>query len=186
MIVLINWKKIRNEYINGYISCRELAEKYNVNKKTVSQKCKEEGWCKKRAERRKKVVEKADEKIVEKLAEREAERLLRISDIADRLLEKIDIATGQLDKLIKTTKTKDRQLEYYSGKLSYEKVRENEEKDVCKIDCLDRQGIKQLTSSLRDIKELMTKVDDNKAPESPNINITVSAATPDDKDEEDD
>lgn len=40
----VDWLAIRNDYINGGGSYRKLAEKYGVNKDTIAQKAKSEGW----------------------------------------------------------------------------------------------------------------------------------------------
>lgn len=180
-----NWNKIKSEYINGNISYRKLAEKHGVSESHLMAKAAKEKWFDKRKAQRSKIQEKTEQKTAEKLAEREADRLLRISDAADRLLAKIEEATEQLDQFIVTNKVKQKEVKYVSsdagfGKPSKEIVKEVESKQVIKADHLDRLGLKQLTSALKDLKDIQFTANEEKEQESPNINIQIMAATPDD------
>lgn len=180
-----NWTKIRNDYINGYISYRKLAEKYNVSFKTLQDRALKEKWFERRKIQREKIGEKIGQKTAEKLAEAEANRLLRISNAADKLLEKIEIATEQLDQFIVANKVKQRELEYVDDKAGFGKpkkeiIKEVEDRRIVKADHLDRLGLKQLTSALKDLKDIQFTKDEEKEIETPNICINISAATADD------
>ncbi len=181
----MNWTKIRNEYINGNISYRKLAEKHGIVFQTLRDRAIKEKWFDKRKEQRDKIRIKTEQKTAEKLAEREADRLLRISNAADKLLEKIEEATEQLDQFIVTNKIKQKEVKYVSGKAGYGKpmkevIKEVEDKRIVKAEHLDRMGLKQLTSALKDLRDIQFTQNEEKPQESPNINITVMAATPDD------
>lgn len=180
-----DWIKIRNDYINGHISYRKLAEKHNVSFNTLQQKAREEKWFEKRKEQHDKIAEKTIQKTAEKLAEKEANRLLRISNAADKLLEKIELATEQLDQFIVTNKLKQKEVLYVDDKAGFGKpkkevIKEIEDKKIIKADHLDRLGLKQLTSALKDLRDIQFTKDEEKEQENPNINITISAATLDD------
>lgn len=182
---MANWIKIRNEYINGNISYRKLAEKHGVSFNTLQQKAREDKWFDKRKEQHDKITEKLRQKTAEQLAEREASRLLRISNAADRLLEKIEEATEQLDQFIVTNRAKEKTVKYTSakagfGKPSKETIKEIETKKVIKANHLDRMGLKQLASALKDLRDIQFNQEEERPSETPNINITVMAATPDD------
>ena len=184
-MVTLNWTKIRNEYINGHISYRKLAAKHGISESTLMQRAVKEKWADRRKEQRSKIETKTEQKTAEKIAEAEAERLLRISNAADRLLEKIEEATEQLDQFIVTNKVKQKEVKYVSaqagfGKPSKEIIKEVEDKRVVKADHLDRLGLKQLASALKDLKDIQFTKEEDKPTESPNINITVMAATPED------
>lgn len=182
---MADWIKIRNEYINGNISYRKLAEKHKVSFNTLQQKAREEKWFDKRKEQHDKITEKTRQKTAEKLAEAEANRLLRISNAADRLLEKIEEATEQLDQFIVTNKVRQKEVNYVSDKAGFGKpkkeiVKEIEDKRVVKATHLDRMGLKQLASALKDLRDIQFTANEDKPQESSNINITISAATVDD------
>lgn len=182
---MTDWLKIRSEYINGNISYRKLAEKHGVSFSTLQEKASKEKWFDKKKAQQVKIEEKTRQKTAEKLAEKEANRLLRISNAADRLLQKIEEATEQLDQFIVENKIKQREINYVQneagfGKPKKEVVKEVTDKRIVKVDHLDRLGLKQLTSALKDLKEIQFTVEEEKLQENPNVNITVVAATSDD------
>ena len=185
----LNWAKIKSEYINGHISYRKLAEKHGIPFNTLKDRAVAEKWFEKRKEQHQKIETKTQQKTAEKLAEREANRLLRISDAADRLLAKIEEATEQLDQFIVTNRVKQKEVKYVTdeagyGKVEKEVVKEGESKKVVKADHLDRMGLKQLTSALKDLRDIQFTANEEKPTEAPNISITVTAATPDDMTED--
>lgn len=188
---MLDWAKIRNEYINGNISYRKLAEKHGVSFNTLKDRAVAENWFEKKKEQHNKIQTKTQQKTVEKLAEQEANRLLRISAAADRLLEKIEEATEQLDQFIVTNRVRQKEVKYVSAKAGFGKpqkeiIKEVEDKRVIKANHLDRMGLKQLASALKDLKDIQFTKEEEKPTESPNINITISAATPIDETVEED
>lgn len=188
---MLNWTKIRNEYINGNISYRKLAEKHGVDASTLMQRAAKEKWFDKRKEQRSKIQAKTEQKTAEKLAEAEANRLLRISAAADRLLEKIEEATEQLDQFIVTNKVRQKEVQYVSaeagfGKPKKEIIKEVEDKRVVKANHLDRQGLKQLASALKDLRDIQFTQGQGEEQKDTSINITICPATPIDEDEVED
>lgn len=187
----MDWNKIRNEYINGNISYRKLAEKHNISFQTLRDRALKEKWFDKRKEQRNKISIKTAQKTADLLAKREAERLVRISDAADRLLEKIEEATEQLDQFIVTNKVRQKEVKYVSGKAGFGKpekelIKEVEDKRIVKADHLDRLGLKQLASALKDLRDIQFKQEENAPIEKPNISINIRPATPDDIEGEED
>lgn len=186
---MADWIKVKNDYINGNISYRKLAKKHGVGYSALTKRATDEKWFEKRAEQRAKIEKKIEQKTAEKLAEAEANRLLRISAAADRLLAKIEEATEQLDQFIVTSRGKQREIEYETekagfGKPKRETVKEVEDKRVVSAGHLDRMGLKQLTSALKDLRDIQFASAEGKQDESPNITINVSAATLADAEEE--
>ena len=157
-----NWIKIRNDYINGHISYRKLAEKHNVSFSTLQQKAREEKWFEKRKEQHEKINEKLIQKTAEKLAEKEANRLLRISNAADRLLEKIELATEQLDLYLERTKIKTpvKVKDEKTGDI-LDAYQENEKLKVAQLSRIDRAGLKQISSALKDLRDIQFTNDEN-------------------------
>lgn len=188
----MDWTKIRNEYINGHISYRKLAEKHGVSFRTLQSRALAEKWFEKRKAQRDKISEKIAQKTADKLAEQEANRLLRISTAADRLLEKIEQATEQLDQFIVTNKVKQREVKYVEGKAGFGKpskeiTKEVEDKRIVKADHLDRMGLKQLASALKDLKDIQFTAKEENPSDDTVVSIVFEAATPDniESDEED-
>lgn len=181
-----NWIELRNEYINGNISYHKLAEKHGVNYNTLQDKARKEKWFAKKKEQHEKITEKTLQKTSEKLAEKEAERLLRISNAADKLLEKIELATEQLDLYLEKQKTKTpvKVKDKKSGQ-TLDAFQESEKLKVAQLDRIDRAGLKQIASALKDLKDIQFTQNEEQAQENPNINITISAATLDDIESDD-
>ena len=109
---LLDWKRIKAEYIAGGTSYRKLAEKYGVSFNTLKTRAKEEQWY----ELRQQKDYKTTTKIVESLSDKDAEKAVDIIDVADKLLGKI---TELMDTMV-----------------------------------IDTQSFKQLTSALKDLKEI--------------------------------
>lgn len=181
----MNWAKIKNEYINGHISYRKLAEKHDISPSTLMQRASREKWADKRAEHRSKVEAKTEQKTVEKVSEHESDLNLRIAQAAGRLLEKIELATEQLDQFIVTNRAKEKTVEYASdeagfGKPKKEVLKEIETRKVVKTDFLDKQGIKQLASALKDLRDINMTTKEEGAQEDTTVNIIFEAVTPED------
>lgn len=108
---MVDWKRIKAEYISGGTSYRKLAEKYGVSFTTLSRTALREKW----ADLRQQADDKATTKIVETISDKEADRVDKIIDVADKLLDKI---AEVIDVVV------------------------------------DTQGIRHLTSALKDIKDI--------------------------------
>lgn len=65
----VDWLAIRNDYINGGGSYRKLAEKYGVNKDTIAQRAKSEGWKEQRDIQTDKTQTETRQKTQEKISE---------------------------------------------------------------------------------------------------------------------
>lgn len=182
---MADWLKIRNEYINGNISYRKLADKHGVSFNTLKDIAVKEEWNKKKKEQHNKITTKTQQKTAEKIAEKEANRIARIENAADRLLEKIEIATEQLDLFIVTNKAKQKEVKYVKNKAGFGKpekeiIQEIEHKEVIKTDFLDRKGLKELTSALKDLKDIQLANNEETPQEDTTVEIIFEAVTPDD------
>lgn len=177
----LNWNKIRNEYINGHISYEKLAKKHGISIQSIKDRGTKEKWVAQKKEQQTKIQQKTNQKTAEILAEKEAERILRISAAADKLLEKIELATEQLDmyltkdKLKYTKVAKDKKTQ----KPIYVDVEEENIKTV-RTERINKAELKQIASALKDLRDIQFTTNEEKTTESPEINITVMAATPDD------
>lgn len=147
-----DWNAIEAEYITTTISYREIARKYGLNLAYISKRGKRDGWVEKRRKHQAGIMAEAlaaDE-------QRRVERIARLRCTADLLLEKVERAISELDTKLCRQVEKEKQLEYDEespGKLARERVTEKE--TLLQVPgIIDRQGLRQIASALRDIKEI--------------------------------
>lgn len=65
----VDWLAIKTEYINGGISYRKLAEKYEVSFNTLQDRAKRENWKEERDGQHDKITTKSRQKTVEKISD---------------------------------------------------------------------------------------------------------------------
>jgi len=156
---VVDWLKIRNEYINGCGSYRSISEKYGIPFGTVRSRAEKEEWVKLRKEQMQVLIQKTAQKTAEVLSDREADRLSRILTMADRLSDQLDQAITELDQQLVRQKKKQRVVEYNDpaapGKPTKETVDEIEELEVVEGP-IDRLGLQQLTTALKNLKEVIS------------------------------
>ena len=148
-----NWKKIKTEYITTDTSYRKLAEKYGIHYKVISERGKAEGWVELRSQHRDKTITKA----LGKISDRQADKMARIDDLADQLLDKLERAITELDLQLCTHTDKTKTIEYDNDRRPDKPTKEivHEEEKVLEMrSIVDRQGLKQIASALKDIKEV--------------------------------
>ena len=119
-----DWNAIRNEYIAGGISQRELAEKYDISIATIARRAQSEKWTTDRKENERKHIENIIQKTADAaadnavIAERiKAKLLKRLEKEIDGLPEKIgsDAKQAQVEHTYdgrRLTKTTERTLAY--------------------------------------------------------------------------
>lgn len=137
----MDWQQIKTEYITTDTSYRKLAQKYGIHYKVISERGKDEGWVALRSQHRDKTLTKT----LGKISNKQADKMARIDDLADQLLVKLEQAITELDRHIIVHKNK---VETADGEETTE-YREAVEGGV-----VDRQGLKQIASALKDIKEV--------------------------------
>ncbi len=89
------WAKIRHAYICGEMSYSELAQKFGMSKKTISEVAKREEWVKKRRQFRDDVNVRA----YTRAREAEVDELERIRSAADKLSAKLDEIMSDEDQI---------------------------------------------------------------------------------------
>ena len=127
----MDWIKIKNEYINGNISYRKLAEKYNVSLRQIANVAKAEKWVDLKKKQRNKISTKLQQKTADKIVDRN----VRLLEISDKLTSKIDKAVEELD------------------------MRLTEEGKV-DVDMVEVDRLNKLTKALKDIKDIQTAYTD--------------------------
>lgn len=154
-----DWLKIRNEYINGNISYRKLAEKHKISFPTLRDRAAKEGWGDLREEQRNKIVSKTSQKTAEVVSTQEANRISRILSAADLLLARVEEAAGQLDTHIVTNKVKTKKVTYNSKSKATKEVTTEEEVKAVVPGPVDRLGLQQVAAALKSLKDTVHAVD---------------------------
>jgi transposase len=150
---VVDWKKIKAEYIAGGTSYRQLAEKYGVSFSTLRKVAAKENWT----DLRNKCGTKSDTKIIERLSDKSVDKMSRVLDITDKLLDKLEQAIEELDIQLYKSVVKTKEIEYNHDLRPDKPTKETiyEEEKVIEVKSIvDRSGLKAIASSLRDIKEI--------------------------------
>lgn len=134
-----SFENARKDYIMSGAKLSELSRKYNIKYAALRYRAKKEDWDSQR-EASKSDNLKREEKIL---------------ILSDKLLEKIERSINEIDRCIIKTKEKIKTVEYDTDlkKPVNESVEEKENIQI--IDgMVDKMGLKQLVSTLKDIKDI--------------------------------
>ena len=149
----VSWEAIKTEYITTDTSYRKLAQKHGVSYQAICHRSQDEGWIALREQHMNKTVTKA----IDKIGNKKVDKIARIDDLADKLLEKLEQAITELDLQLYKHTDKTKVIEYNNSlrpdKPTKETIHE-EEKLLEAKSIVDRQGLKQIASALKDIKEV--------------------------------
>ena len=150
---MADWQSIKTEYITTDTSYRKLAQKHGVSYQAICHRSKDEEWIALREQHMNKTVSKA----IDKISSKKADKMARIDDLADKLLVKLEQAITELDLQLAKHTDKTKVIEYDNelrpDKPTKETIHE-EEKLLEVKSIVDRQGLKQIASALKDIKEV--------------------------------
>ena len=150
---MADWQAIKTEYITTDTSYRKLAQKYGIHYKVISERGKDEKWVELRSQHRDKTITKA----LGKISNKQADKMARIDDLADKLLEKLEQAITELDLQLAKHTDKTKTIEYNNDLRPDKPTKEvvHEEEKLLEVKSIvDRQGLKQIASALKDIKEV--------------------------------
>lgn len=150
---MVDWQPIKTEYITTQTSYRKLAEKHGVSYQAICHRAREEGWISQREQHTNKTVSKA----IDKISSKKADKMARIDNLADKLLEKLEQAIAELDMQLYRHTDKTKIIEYNNDLRPDKPTKEiihEEEKLLEAKSIVDRQGLKQIASALKDIKEV--------------------------------
>ena len=151
-----DWKQLEKEYIlSDYKSIKDFLENQNI-KYNGNARQKTKGWTNKKVTKQEEKSNKVIEKVTEKEAEREAEQIANIKTIANDLAIKIMQANKELNMHLARNKKKTKTVEYdYKCNKPSKETTEEKEEIKTYIDIIDRQGLKMLTSALKDLNEII-------------------------------
>ena len=119
----------------------------------ISERGKDEKWVELRSQHRDKTLTKT----LDKISSKKADKMARIDDLADQLLEKLEQAITELDLQLYKHTDKTKIIEYNTERRPDKPTKETiheEEKLLEAKSIVDRQGLKQIASALKDIKEV--------------------------------
>ena len=137
---MIQWDKLKTEYITTKISYQALAEKYGVPYSTVKTHARCDRWV----ELRQKHQQETLEKSLKIIGDRQAEDLARVDALADEMLSKLETAIQELDLQLIQHKEKGE-----DESCKWEKTYE----EAVPGGIVDRQGLRQLAACLKDLKQ---------------------------------
>ena len=150
---MADWQAIKTEYITTDTSYRKLAQKYGIHYKVISERGKDEKWVELRSQHKDRTLTKT----LNKISNKQSDKMSRIDDLADQLLEKLERAITELDLQLCTHTDKTKTIEYNNDRRPDKPTKEvvHEEEKVLEMrSIVDRQGLKQIASALKDIKEV--------------------------------
>lgn len=152
-----NWKQLEKEYIlSDYKSVSAFLKDKGIKRNgSVQQAVK--GWNEKKVQKEFEKSSRTIEKTIEKESEKEAQQIADIKSIANDLALNIIKANSQLETYIVKNKKKTKAVtyDYKVGKPQKETTTENEEIETMK-GIVDRQGLKMLSSALKDLNDILT------------------------------
>lgn len=152
-----DWLKIRNDYINGGGSYRELSKKYGVPLRTLSIHAKDEEWTRLKKENCDAIATTLQRKTAEAIVENELSRITRLLKISDSLIDKIEQAVSELDMTQVTNTKKTKVIEYKNGKRPDKPTKEviEELEEILAVrSIIDRKGLQQVAASLKAVWDM--------------------------------
>lgn len=97
-----DWRKIKHDYLNNNITQRELAQKYGITLRQISNHATAEKWVQEREQHRNKIAAKIQRKAEEKISDKESEIFAIKSKLKldfylqiKKRMEAVDEADGQ-------------------------------------------------------------------------------------------
>ena len=92
-----DWDLLHKEYMESDISYTDLAKKYGVSYRHLTQRGRDEGWPKDREKTRKKAVSKASDIIASRQAKSMANLMTAADKLSNRLINDMDLLDGARD-----------------------------------------------------------------------------------------
>lgn len=153
-----DWKQLEKEYILGnYKSVSSFLKEKGISINGSTKKS-TKGWKNKKALKEEQKSTKIIEKTIEKEAEKEAQQIADIKSIANELAINILKANTELNKHIAKSKTKTKTVTYDKKALKPSKEVTKEQEEVSEyISIIDRQGLKMLSSALKDLNDILSE-----------------------------
>lgn len=95
---LIDWAKVKAEYVSGTMSAAKLADRYGISVSSISKKCASEHWQELRKQNQSETANKIAEKINTEKVKKTVREIDRVVAVASKLITKLNRAVNELDK----------------------------------------------------------------------------------------
>lgn len=144
-----DWEQIKTEYITSDISYRKLADKYGIGYARLQKRGFDEKWQEDRDAYKEKLLKKS----VDLICDERAEQIARVMRLGNTILNKVEESLEYINlQMVKTTTThKTKKTDANKNVIEESKTVES----FGMIDVgIDRAGLKQLSSVLKDLKEI--------------------------------
>lgn len=96
--MVTDWAKIRNDYINGGGSYRELSLKYGVSITSICKKSRAQGWVEQREKQLNETAKEVKRKTVEKISDAESEVAAIRARLRLKFMQEIEKRMGVEEK----------------------------------------------------------------------------------------
>lgn len=95
---LIDWAKVKAEYVSGTMSAAKLADRYGISVSSISKKCASEHWQELRRQNQSETANKIAEKINTEKVKKTVREIDRVVAVTSKLITKLNRAVNELDK----------------------------------------------------------------------------------------
>lgn len=95
---VIDWAKIKAEYVSGSMSAAKLAEKYGISSSSIAKKSAAERWQELRKENQNETANRITEKLNDDKVKKTVREIDRVVAVASKLISKLNRAVNELDK----------------------------------------------------------------------------------------
>lgn len=153
----VDWLKIKNDYINGGGSYRELAERHGVSIDTIKKRAAVEKWKDARTEYAQNVHQKVQEETASILVSQEVKRVERLLTITNQFVDRIEQAVRELNRTQVTNKKKTKVIEYKNSKRPDKPTKEiiDEQEEILAVaSIVDRKGLQQIATALKAVWDI--------------------------------
>lgn len=176
----VDWLAIKNDYINGLGSYRELAEKHGVSQSTIRKRAAVEKWSDAKEAQRNRIGTKLEQQTANAIVQNEVNRVKRLLSISDRLVDRIEQAVGELNQAQVTNKTKTKTIEYKNSKRPDKPTKEvvTEKEEILAVSSIvDRKGLQQVATALKAIWDITGESEANKEDEVEDDGLLAALGT---------
>lgn len=160
---MVDWERIKKDYVEGRGTQRELASRYGVNKSALGMRAAREDWTGQRMALLQKLSATSQNQPIpagttpEPSPMAHSKKLARMETVSDKLLTRISQAIDELNVQVLREVRKEKELIYDHPQRTDKATREIlvERETLTKVKApVDRNGIKLLAAALKDIRDV--------------------------------
>ena len=144
------WTQLRLEYISSTeVSMRGLQKKYGIPFNQIRNRVEQEKW----QEQREAIKSKSMQKSIDLISDFKAEQIERAMKVGNDILDKVEESLKDINRMIAKTVVTVKEKKFDDKGGFVETTTTKEEFGTVDVG-IDRAGLKQLSSVLRDLKEI--------------------------------